>query len=81
MRSSIHNDNSLDYQYYEPIDIDTYFDLDKWYDIDSYLNNIEVSPALDQGDDGDNEMVNYTRKTKIDSACQQIQSPDLSASS
>ena len=81
MRSSIHNDNSLDYQYYEPIDIDTYFDLDKWYDIDSYLNNIEVSPALDRGDDGDNEMVNYTRKTKTNSERQCWRSPVLSASS
>ena len=70
MRSSIHNDNSLDYQYNEPIDIDTYFDLDKWYDIDSYLNNIDVSPALDQGDIEEREMINYIAKTKIGSACQ-----------
>lgn len=78
MRSSIHNDNSLDYQYYEQIDIDTYFNLDKWYDIDSYLNNIEVSPALDQGDVGDNEMINYTRATKTRSACQYWRSLVLS---
>lgn len=80
MRSSIHNDSSLDYQYYEQIDIDTYFDLDKWYDIDSYMNNMEVSPALDQGDDGDDEMINYMSKTKIGSACQHWRSLVLSVS-
>lgn len=72
MRSSIHNDNSIDYQYYVPINLDTYFDLDKWFDVDNYLNN--VSPALDQGDNGDNEMINYTAKTKIGSERQQVQS-------
>ena len=49
--------------------LDEYFNLDSWFDMDNYLNN-EVSPALDQGDDGDNEMVNYITKTKVGSACQ-----------
>lgn len=80
MHSSIHNDNSLDYQYHETIDIDQYFDLDKWYDIDSYMNNEDVSPALDQVDDGDNEMTNYMDKTKIGSACQYWRSLVLSVS-
>ena len=44
--------------------LDTYFDLDKWYDIDSYMNNMEVSPALDQGDDRENEMIDYMSKSK-----------------
>ena len=74
MRCSIHCNDSTDYQYSVPIDIDNYFDLDKWYDIDSYLNNIDVSPALDQGDDGDNEMINYISKTKIGSERQCLRS-------
>lgn len=69
MCNSIHNDSSPDSQYYETVDLDRYFDIDKYWDIDNYLNN-EVSPALDQGDDRENEMINYITKTKERSACQ-----------
>lgn len=49
--------------------LDEYYDIDKYWDIDNYLSNI-VSPVLDQGDEGDDEMINYISKTKIGSACQ-----------